>query len=60
MVKTRLENVDLRKVRIIPQGMGYTIEIVYEKEISDMNVHRPERIMGIDIGVRNLVTIGNN
>ncbi len=60
MLKTRLENVDLREVRIIPQGMGYTVEIVYEKEISGMNVHMPERIMGIDIGVRNLVTIGNN
>ena len=57
-VKTRLENVDLREVRIVPQGVGYAIEIVYEKEISDLNNGRPERIMGIDIGVRNIVTIG--
>ena len=59
-VKTRLENVDLREVRIVPQGVGYAIEIVYEKEISDLNNGRPERIMGIDIGVRNIVTIGDS
>ena len=33
-VKTRLDNMDLREVRIIPQGTGYTVEIVYEKEMA--------------------------
>ena len=59
-VKTRLTGVDLREVRIIPQGTGYTLEIVYMKEIADIPGMKPERVMGIDIGVRNLVTIGNN
>ncbi len=59
-VKTRLENVNLREVRIVPQGIGYAVEIVYEKEISDLDNGRPERIMGIDIGVRNIVTIGDS
>ena len=27
-VKTRLDNMDLREVRIVPQGTGYTVEIV--------------------------------
>jgi putative transposase len=59
-VKTRLENISLREVRIIPEGMGYEVEIVYEKDIKDAENTKTQRIMGIDIGVRNLVTIGNN
>ncbi|MHB8371179.1 MAG: RNA-guided endonuclease InsQ/TnpB family protein [Thermoplasmataceae archaeon] len=59
-VKTRLNDVNLREVRIVPQGVGYAVEIVYEKEISDPNNGIPRRIMGIDIGVRNIVTIGGN
>ncbi|BAB59919.1 hypothetical protein [Thermoplasma volcanium GSS1] len=61
-VKTRLnENeIKLKEVRIVPQGTGYMIEIVYEKETADIPITKPKRVMGIDIGVRNLVTIGNN
>jgi putative transposase len=59
-IKTGLENVNLREVRIIPQGVGYMIEIVYGKEIMDFTSVKPQRIMGIDIGVRNIVTIGDN
>jgi len=59
-VKTRLENVNLREVRIIPVGIGYSVEIVYEKEIADIAEVKSHRIMGIDIGVRNIVTIGDS
>lgn len=61
-VKTRLDEneIKLKEVRLVPQGTGYMIEIVYEKEISGISAIKPERIMGIDPGVRNLVTIGNN
>ena len=59
-VKTRLNGVNMREVRIIPQGRGYTVEIVYLKEIAGIPGIKPERVMGIDIGVRNLVTIGNS
>ena len=59
-VKTRLNGVNLREVRIVPQGTGYTVEIVYEKEISGIADMNPKRIMGIDIGVRNIVTIGDS
>jgi putative transposase len=59
-VKTGLKNVNLREVRIIPQGSGYTVEIVYAKEITGTIGMKPERVMGVDIGVRNLVTIGNS
>jgi len=59
-VKTRLDDVNLREVRIIPQGVGYIIEIVYMKEIEDIAKGEPRRIMGIDIGLRNIVTIGDS
>ena len=59
-VETRLDDVDLREVRIIPQGVGYIIEIVYMKEIGDIGKRETHRIMGIDIGLRNIVTIGDS
>ena len=59
-VITRLDTVDLREVRIIPSGVGYNVEIVYSKEISDISDLSPKRILGIDVGVRNIITIGNN
>ena len=59
-VKIGLENVDLREVRIIPLGVGYNVEIVYAKEITDFSELNPKRILGIDVGVRNIITIGNN
>ncbi len=59
-VKTRLTDVNLGEARVIPQGTGYTVEIVYIREIADLIGEGPHRVMGINIGVRNLVTSGNN
>ena len=59
-VKTRLQdNTDLREVRIIPKGCGYTVEIVYQIDIPDLKP-KQNRIAGIDIGLENLVTAGDN
>lgn len=59
-VKTRLaDDTNLREVRIIPKGVGYVAEIVYQKE-EEIKEKDQSRIVGIDIGVRNLVTIVNN
>ncbi len=57
-VKTRLKE-GLREVQIIPGGIGYMLEIVYEKVINVI-ARSKERIAGIDIGVRNLITMVNN
>jgi len=57
-VKTRIKN-GLKQVRIIPKGIGYVIEIVYEKVIK-VTERNKNRIVGIDIGVRNLITMVNN
>ncbi len=65
--KDRLsENTDLREVRIIPLIMKgcYKIEPVYKKvtdriKIKLLNLD-PNKIIGIDTGQENVVTIGNN
>lgn len=56
-IKTRIK--ELREVRIIPKAVGYVLEIVYRKEINAPKRDK-NRIAGIDIGVRNLVTVANN
>ena len=49
------------QVRFIPHGNHYTMEICYEIEIEDISKDRAsERIVAIDIGVDNLVTMTNN
>ncbi len=66
-ILTRLSNlIDLRHVRIIPLYIGYKIEIVYKKVISEKlekaiekfkNISK-DRYMGIDIGINNTMAIG--
>lgn len=73
-IETRLNNkIDLREVRIIPlvkRGF-YKIEIVIKKVTDNIKVGKefrkirelnldPNRIIGIDTGQKNVVTIGNN
>jgi putative transposase len=59
-VKTRLpDTVNIREVRIIPKGVGYTVEIVYQKTISP-KLWNKDKIIAIDLGVRNLITTVNN
>lgn len=62
MVKTRLpDDTNLREVRIIPKGVGYVCEIVYEKEVDVKEKEKEmDRIVGIDLGVKNIITMCNN
>ena len=57
-VKTRVKE-SLREVRLIPKGVGYALEIIYEKTLEVVKRNK-ERIAGIDVGVRNLITLVNN
>jgi len=57
-LKTRIKE-GIREVRIIPKGVGYVVEIVYKKEV-DVVERDKSRVTGIDLGLRNLVTIANN
>ena len=57
-VKTRIKN-KLKEVRIIPLGINYKIEIVYEKEEHDLGLNQ-DNILAIDLGLNNLITAVNN
>lgn len=47
------------QVRFIPRGSCYVMKIVYETEIPDVKTES-NRIVSIDLGVDNLVTMTNN
>ncbi|MFX1236897.1 MAG: RNA-guided endonuclease InsQ/TnpB family protein [Promethearchaeota archaeon] len=57
-VKTRIKE-GLRQVRIVPKGFYYALEIVYEREAIDLKLS-DDRIVGIDLGLNNVVTMVNN
>ena len=56
-IKTRLTA--YQQLRIIPQGVGYTLEIVYNVPAIDLGLNR-EHVIGIDLGLNNFATIVNN
>jgi len=58
MIKTNITD-KLLQTRFIPKGDRYVLEIVYEKEIIISESHY-ERILGIDLGLNNFVTMVNN
>ena len=59
-IKTRLpDDTNLRQIRIIPKGVGYVCEIVYEKEV-DVKKKDESRIVGIDFGSSNIIAMVNN
>ncbi|TET78572.1 MAG: transposase [Candidatus Heimdallarchaeota archaeon] len=58
--KTRLSSqVKLKEVRIIPRRVGYTLELVYEKNIPKQR-KSSIRKGAIDLGVNNIVTFVDN
>jgi putative transposase len=57
---TRLaDTTNLREVRVLPKGVGYVCEIVYQKVIAPKATDKM-RIAGIDLGVSNIITLVNN
>jgi len=57
-IKTRITE-RLREVRIIPLGIKYKIQIVYEKEVDNLGLDE-DHILSIDLGLNNLITAVNN
>ena len=57
-IKTRVKN-QLHQVRLVPKGFYYIVEIIYEKDIKNLKVDKT-RILGIDLGLANIVTMVNN
>lgn len=56
--RTKVSN-KLLQTRIVPKGGNYILEIVYEKEIKDIDTES-KNIIGIDLGLDNFVTIVSN
>ncbi len=60
-VKPRLTSPSsLLGVRIIPRGVGYILEILYAKYVPSAPNYPPRHVIGIDIGLTNLITMVNN
>ena len=57
-IQTRITE-KLKEVRIIPLGVKYKIEIVYEKEEQELELNQ-NHILAIDLGLNNLITAVNN
>jgi putative transposase len=57
-IKTRVDG-KLMQVRFVPLGNCYQMEIVYQTEVPEPSKIN-KNIVGIDLGVNNLATIGNN
>lgn len=50
---------EFKQARILPRGAYYILEIVYERVIQEANTSQ-DRMIAIDLGVRNTVTVVNN
>ncbi|WXG42464.1 MAG: transposase [Candidatus Freyarchaeum deiterrae] len=61
-VKTRLDDeTPLREIRIVPRGWGYVLEVVYHKTVVEpQKILDRDRVVGVDLGLRNTVTMVNN
>jgi putative transposase len=57
-IKTRIKN-QIHQVRLVPKGLYYDVEIIYEKDIKNLKLDK-KRILGIDLGLANIVTMVNN
>lgn len=59
-VKTRLSSDDnVREIHIIPRGLSYIIEIIHDKPEIDLHLIK-KNVLGIDLGLNNLVTCTSN
>ncbi len=57
-IRTRIES-KLHHVRIIPKGVYYVLEIIYQKDRKNLNLDK-KRVIGIDLGLTNIITMVNN
>jgi len=60
-IRTRLTSIDkVREVRIVPRGVGYTVEIIYKKHLPRKVQKKIRRKGALDLGLTNLVTFVDN
>lgn len=58
IIKTNVNGKHMQ-TRIIPKKGYYILEVVYQIDVPDV-VKEPKRILGIDLGLNNLITTQNN
>jgi len=59
-IKTTIQDgKSIKQVRIIPQATCFVVEIVYNKEATDLNLSK-DNFLSIDMGVDNLATCVSN
>jgi putative transposase len=58
-IEVRTKHQQINQVRIVPRQGFYVVEVVYEQEIKQTNVH-PAYCAGIDLGMNNLVALTSN
>ena len=58
-IKTNIGDNKLCQVRIIPQATCYVVEVIYEKEESDLHLDK-SNILSIDLGLNNLCSCISN
>lgn len=58
-IKIPTQQTNIQQARIVPKAGHYVIEIIYEKEVNDLQLDK-NNIAGMDIGVNNLVAITSN
>jgi putative transposase len=49
----------IAQVRIVPHTTHYTVEVIYERAVTPVDVN-PTQVAGIDLGVNNLAVIASN
>jgi putative transposase len=59
-IKTKVKKSELKEIRLVPiNNYKIKIEIVYEKQTTDLNLNK-NNVLGIDLGVNNLMAITSN
>lgn len=58
-IKISTQQTNIQQVRIVPKISNYVIEIIYKKEVEDLNLNK-NNIAGIDMGLDNLAAITSN
>lgn len=58
MFKTKVQGKHMQ-TRVVPKNGYYVLEIVYELDLN-IEFKEPKRILGIDLGLNNLITTQNN
>ncbi|MHA1917543.1 MAG: RNA-guided endonuclease InsQ/TnpB family protein [Candidatus Ranarchaeia archaeon] len=58
-LKTRQGIKSVEGVRVVPFGDRYNIELIYKQELDDLELDK-NNVMGVDLGLTNIVTISDN